>query len=212
MNYKKFIIKNLIKLKNNFMNLKLGKIEDWLPLLAGPLIVLLVYFSYYINPTPSCWVGNKSRLEMLALWFTSIAVFVYLIRALTSKKPVFIMLTALAAAFLCREIHFTGTSAGIYVALVIIGFCGVLWQDDVFKNLEDGKLLQWLVATFSVYFLSQLVARRVFRFMPLEHDLHVAFEEVLESGAHIMLIITAFSDFFGKWRAKEKDVALKAEL
>jgi len=197
---KEYLINTIIKLKNNFLKLNLGKVSDWWPLLIGPVVIIIVYTSYLLNPTPSCWVGNKPMLEMLALYFTSIATIIYFIRAITSKNPVFIILTTLAAAFLCREIHFEGTSTGIYIALVGLGIWGILWQDKIFEGLEKGKLLQWTVATFSIYLLSQLVARRVFRFMPLEDTLHVPFEEMLESGAHIALIITAFSDLFFRKR------------
>jgi len=195
---KKYLIDFIIKLKKNLLDVNPGKISDWWPLLFGPAIILTVYISYLLNPTPSCWVGNKARLEMLAIYFTSAATIIYLIRVIFSRNPVFILLFALSLTFLCREIHFAGTSAGVYIALGILGAWTLLWQDRIFEGLKKGALLKWVISTFSVYFLSQLVARRVFRFMPLEDILHVPFEEMLENGAHLLLITTAFSDLFSR--------------
>ncbi len=201
---KKYLIDLVIKLRNNLLEINPGKIRDWWPLLFGPAIILTVYISYLLNPHPSCWVGNKARLELLALYFTSAATIIYLIRVIFSRNPVFILLFALSVTFLCREIHFAGTSTGVYIALVILGIWSLFWQDRIFEGLKKGELFKWVVSTFSVYFLSQLVARRVFRFMPLEDILHVPFEEMLENGAHLMLITTAFSDLFSR-HIKDRD-------
>ena len=193
---KEFIINTILKLKNNLLNLDLGKPIDWWPLLLGPGVFAVVYISFHLNPTASCWVVNKSRLEIIALFLTSAATLAYLIRAILSKKFIFIFFTVLAAAFLCREIHFAGTSVGIYIVLVALALWGIYKQDEIFENLNKGQFLQWLVSTVFVYFLGVLMARRALKFLPLEHDLHVAFEEMLENGAHLMLFITAFSDLF----------------
>jgi len=198
---KKFVAETLLKLKNNLLNLKLGKIIDWWPLLLGPGIFFVVYISYHLNPTASCWVVNKSRLENIALVLTSAATIAYIARAFISKRFIFTFLAVLSGAFLCREIHFTGTSVGIYIALVALALWGIYKQDEIFENLSKGCFLQWLVSTVFVYFLGVLMARRALKFLPLEHDLHVAFEEMLEDGAHLMLFITAFSDLF-KFRKK----------
>ena len=202
---KKYLIDLVIKLKNNILEINPGKISDWWPLLFGPAIILTVYISYLLNPHPSCWIGNKPRLEMLAIYFTSAATIIYLIRIIFSRNPVFILLFALSLTFLCREIHFAGTTTGVYIALAILGVWSLFWQDRIFEGLKKGALLKWVVSTFAIYFLSVLVARRVFRFMPLEDILHVPFEEMLENGAHLMLIATAFSDLFSR-HIKERDM------
>jgi hypothetical protein len=64
-------------------------------------------------------------------------------------------------------------------------------------SLADRRLLLALVATGWAYLLSQLIARRVFRFVPLEDVLHVPAEEVTETMAHTMLAGIAISGLIG---------------
>jgi hypothetical protein len=115
----------------------------------------------------------------------------------------FLLLIALQAlVFLMREIHFRGTSDGVYIATAVIGLVvlRLAWQTDWTEELPrvDWLMVSALTVTVASYALALLVQRRVFKFIPGERGMHVALEEVLETGAHAWFLASAF---FG-WRKR----------
>lgn len=71
----------------------------------------------------------KSHLEVLAI----------VLMSLTSL----VMIIVLAISFLCREIHFKGTQAGIYVAALLIVIWSIYWNRYILTELSEqpGKKL-----------------------------------------------------------------------
>ena len=57
-----------------------------------------------------------------------------------------------------------------------------------------------LFAVFMTYVLSQLVTRRVFRYvhLPLEGELHIYFEETIETTGHLMMNVASPSSTVGE--------------
>lgn len=120
---------------------------------------------------------------------------VYGVRFLAQREALFLLLAALATAMALRE----GRDApgmkfmtqGIYVAAALIFAWGVVWRKRLLPALlRDRRHTLWLTATFFGYFLSVLAARRVFRFVPGEQDMHCSVEESAEVVAHLMFIAT----------------------
>ena len=108
------------------------------------------------------------------------------------RRTVDLLLTLLAIAFTCREIHFAGSGVGIYVALVVLIALGVRWREALIGELSRDWRLTWIMGAAWAYFLSQFVARRALRgILPLEEELHIPIEETLETAAHVMLLLTA---------------------
>jgi len=140
--------------------------------------------------------------ETVALALLAAATAAYLAAAWRGRSPLHVILTVLAAAFLCREIHFVGTSNGLYVALVVLVVWAWHWREHLIPATAAGQLRPWLCASACTYLLAQLVARRVFRGMPLEETLQDPgwLEEAVETMAHVVLLITAFADLFGRRR------------
>ena len=161
----------------------------WWPLLLGPASMLLVYWAHF-SEHPA--VYQKRLHETLAIVLLALAGIGFASCALVWRRPIHIILAVLTAALFCREWHFAGTSTGIYIALAVIGVWGYLWRAKLICAMR-GQLKVWTVATFATYFLSVLISRRVFRSvcLPLEGELHVAFEEVMETAAHSMLLVTS---------------------
>ncbi len=144
----------------------------------------------------------KPNLEWLAIPLTSFACGAFLNNAVTRWDPLQLMLACVSAAFLCREIHFAGTSIGVYVVLVFLGVWAILWRDRLVVPLERGQVKSWLAIAATMYLLSQLIARRVFAerhlgLLPNEDSLHVELEEFCETVAHLCLIVTSFAGRFG---------------
>ena len=168
---------------------KWANLLPWWPFLLGPASMIVVIICYKTN-----WVEfyAKNTHETLALVIVPLAALYFTTAAIQRRRPLIIIPAALATAFFFREWHFTGTGKGIYYALAAIGVWAGIWHKKIAIDLEYKTLKVWMFAAFWTYFLSQFTARRAMRGMPLEDPLHVPWEEVLETTAHLMLLTCAF--------------------
>ena len=169
---------------------------------AGAAVLLslpvLAAFSTYPAHVSDFQAWNyKGTHEPLALTLLGPAAVAFGLHALVARDRLRLLLSLLAVAFYCREWHFAGTSKGVYVALAVLGIWGWVWRRPVMDTLSNRRVLIPLVATGWAYLLSQLIARRVFRFVPFEELLHVPAEEVTETMAHMMLTSIALAGLIG---------------
>ncbi len=171
-----------------------GQINWWL-LLIFPASMEIAILVSILNPETFPYL--KAPLEAPAPYLAGLVALVYAARSLVTRNPLYIVLTALAAAFTLREIHFGWTHKGIYVMLVCIGIWAGLWRGRLRGPLRDWRHTSWLIATFAAYFLSQVIARRAFRFIPGEDAIHIPLEEWAETTAHHLFLITSL---VGSWR------------
>ena len=102
-----------------------------------------------------------------------------------------LVLTALSAMFLMREIHFYGSHRATYFALAAILIWAWRWRERLLEPIARGSTRRWLYSALLVYFLSQLMDRRGLRILPHEQAIHVAVEEMLENAGHLLWIMTA---------------------
>ncbi len=168
----------------------LQALAQWWPLLIGPLAMAAVYVADWIDHES---LVSRQTNESLALVLLSIPLVLFLLRAMMLRSELHLFMGLLCLAFFCREWHFAGTSKGIYVALALLGLWAVKRKAVLEAALGWGRLRMWLFATAMTYLLSQLIARRVFRYvgLPREADLHVLLEETVETAAHLMMIVAA---------------------
>ena len=181
---------------------------SWWPVLLRPAAMGLTYLAYWLTHVAEWqdwgWYLYKKNHEVLAVCLLAVAALVYLVRAWRGRTPVHIILTVLAVAFLCREIHFTGTDLGVYVTLVILAVWAWHWRDRLSTASRVGQFRPWLFAAGCTYVLAQLIARRAFGdHLPYDQVMHKYgwLEEAVETMAHILLLVTAFADRFGRRRA-----------
>mgnify|MGYP006908227899 CR=1 FL=1 len=97
-------------------------------------------------------------------------------------------LTILCVCLLCRELHFRGTSTGIYFAIPL-----VLWYASAnyasMKPFVNHRLLVSLfVGAFITYFFTITVDRAVWKFLPRHADWRNNVEETLETFGHLMIL------------------------
>ena len=172
---------------------------QWWPALLGSVAMLLVYLAKMIGQE---WVVSRESNESIALGLLSVCIVGFVAQAIIFRSEFHLFMLALCVAFFCREWHFPGTTKGIYVALSILAIWAVIRKDKL-EIIRDNRLNIWVWSTFGVYLLSQLIARRVFRYvyLPEEALLHILLEETVETMAHTMMIITCFI----AWRAVAKD-------
>ena len=125
---------------------------------------------------------------------------VYLARAIYTRNRLCVLLAVLAGVFVVREIHFPGVKKPVYAALIALCVWAVLWRKQLAEPLREWRHTSWLIATAGAYFLSQVIARRAFRGIPGEQEIHRSLEEWAETVAHLMFIITSL---LGSWRKQK---------
>lgn len=156
------------------------------------------------------WAENYSKFlilkeynEILAIYLMSIAVILFLVRSLLYRLEIDYILLTMAVNFLCREIHFTGTDNAVVIVAAIVLAWAFYRKDRLWSNIENAKAVQIALAgTAFTYFLSIIIARRVFSInhlglLPNEANVHIALEEVLENIAHLYFIFIGILAFFG---------------
>ena len=79
----------------------------------------------------------------------------------------------------------------MYITFALLAFWAFRRKEFFGRVLTKTPLKIWIVATFTTYALSQLIARRLFRHLrlPQEADLHIYLEETVETTAHLMMIV-----------------------
>ena len=165
-----------------------------------PAIVGMVFVYWAENNAK--YLILKEYHEILAICLMGIAVILFLVRSLLYRLEIDYILLTMAVNFLCREIHFIGTDNAVVIVAAIVLVWIIYWKDRIWGNIENAKSVQIaLVGTTFTYFLSIVIARRVFSvdnlgLLPNEQDVHVALEEILENIAHLYLILTGVFAFF----------------
>ncbi len=166
------------------------------PILLGPLGMSYCLAAGTLS-LPA--IHAKSVQEVVAIAVTACATAAGLTRALRTREAIAILLTAVAATTLLREIHWEWTTRAVYVILAGIALWGFAWRKRVLPYLEAHQREgAWLICTAATYFLSQFIARKGFQHMlPESSTLHQMFqmtyddmEEVVENVAHAMLLVT----------------------
>jgi len=168
---------------------------NWLLLLLGPVAVgFAVATSMYDDAR---FQDLQIVLEYTAPWMVALAGAVYAVRSAVTRNPLYVLLTVLAVIFTLREFHFDWVHDGVYVMLAALAVWAAAWRKRLAGPLKDFQHTSWLIATFAAYVLSQLIARRAFRVIPGEHQIHRSLEECAETAAHLMFIATSL---VGDWR------------
>ena len=142
------------------------------------------------------WFYGKGLHETIAIPVLVIAAAAWLGRAVWERSAFIGLVAAQVVVFLLREIHFGWTKNGVYVLTAIIGLVGLrmAWRTDWKAVLPrvDWRLVSALAVTVASYAVALIVQRRAFKGIPGEERLHIAFEEVLETGAHLCFLASAF--------------------
>ena len=183
-------------------------LHDWFNLVFSyrgiwcflPAIVGVIFVYWAENYSKSLIL--KEYHEILAIYLMSVAVVIFLVRSLLYRLEIDCILLIMAVNFLCREIHFIGTDNAVVIVAAIVLVWVLYRKDRLWAEIEKAKAVQIaLVGTAFTYFLSILIARRVFSvhhlgLLPDEAKVHIALEEVLENIAHLYLIFIGILAFF----------------
>ena len=166
-----------------------GGKAKWWPVLLGPVAMGAVYGAHGAGREV---FYDKQIHETLALIILGLAVVSYGACGARGRRPIHLILAVFTTALFCREWHFAGSGIGVYVAGVLILGWGYLWRERLRPCWREEPFRWWLTGTLATYLLSVLISRRVFRhLLPLEKELHVPLEEVTETTAHLMMLVTS---------------------
>jgi len=178
--------------------LRVGCSHPW-PFLPGPAAIAGLVICHYAGLDLE---GLQVAFERIAPIPLGAAAAIYAFRTVYTRSRAGLIVTFLVISLLCREIHFPFMDYAIFALLGIAGLWALWWRADVLRVLSDGRHTWWFAATMATYFLSQLIAKRVFaaRHLPLIPDegaIHTALEEGVETVGHLMLL---FTSMVGRWR------------
>lgn len=162
----------------------------WLMPCAGMGLILMLAsgqgLSWFVGKY--AWTG-KDFQEVLGPALLAAAVVLAIYLWTVERHVCRAWMICLPAALLCREVHFSGTGTGIYVALVLIGIYSVRHRRSL-QPVWNCRLTSclWLGAC-SWYMLAVTVDSGVWKFLPHSHWWSVNLEETLESGGHLAILL-----------------------
>lgn len=181
---------------------------DWLKLIVSSRGIwcfvpafLTIFFVYWAEGYAKPLIAEGPN-EVLAIVLMSLVVVVFLIRSLLYRLEIDYVLLLMAANFLCREFHFTGTDNAVVIIAVFVLAWVVYRKDHILASIEDAGVFQIaLTGTVFTYFMAILIQRRVFKptrlpFLPNEEFMHIALEEVMENIAHAYFLFCGIAAFF----------------
>jgi len=173
----------------------------WWPLVLGPAAMIWVYIA---QATGMGGLVSRGTNENMALVLVGISILGFGIQSIKYRREYMYFMLTLCAAFFCREWHFYGTSNGIYVALGLLSIWAFMRKDQLGSFFSGNAVEVWSWTAFSCYLLSQLIARRVFRYvhLPSEEEMHIFLEESVETMAHIVMIVTCIVSWVRAARMK----------
>ena len=134
---------------------------------------------------------QKPFLEISAVVVSALLMLIAAVRYYLSRQPFFLWSSALFLLIMCREIHFAGTDAAIFIGLAILWALLLYKYEKFAAYVASPWVINLLVAGFFTYFLSQTVDQRWWRMIPGEDIVHVPLEESLEMIGHILIGIAA---------------------
>ena len=182
--------------------------HDWLKLIISfrgiwsfAPAVLTIFFVYWADGYAKPLISEKPN-EILAIVLMSLVVVVFLIRSWLYRLEIDYVLLLMAANFLCREFHFTGTDDAVVLIAAFVLAWVVYRKDRILASIEDAGLFQIaLTGTIFTYLVAILIQRRVFKpgrlpLLPNEEFMHISLEEVLENIAHAYFLFCGIIAFF----------------
>ena len=169
------------------------------PVLIGPAAVVAIAVMSQLRGglgTYEDW-GIDGDIERLAPWLAVVTAGLYWIRAIATRNPLYVILTVFTSILLLRELHWNPAIKDAAPPLLVVCLAWpLIWWDLVKRPLADRKHTVWVIAALATYAFSQMIERRVFKFLPDESAIHSKYEEAAEMAGHVAMLIAAV---IGSW-------------
>ena len=197
------------------------RVTLYLPMLAGPLaacIALIYCKAVQAGPDGAQAVqalGTAS--ERFSPMILTLIVGLYWGKAIFTRNLTYTVLAVLAGVLLLRELHWKPELEGDIdikdAVFPLLGICFAWLLIWMWWGLVDRPMENWLHTVFFygaifTYAVGQLVEKRLFKFLPGEHEFHTQMEESIEITGHCLLFLAAL---LGSWRSRQIIVKRTAE-
>lgn len=177
-------------------------------------MMLFYYLSMRNYQEEPAWLFSRRNninqfLEDASVILPMLAAMIYWLKALWTRNMTYVVLAALCSSLLLRELHWShAIKVAIYPLLAMWLIWGIAWRDLIDLPSVNPRHSRLFFAALFTFFLSQLVEKRVFSFMPYDRTvLHSQYEEVVEFAGHFMLLMAAV--FANLKRKKVENIYLR---
>ena len=164
----------------------------WAALRATPWMVFTIPFIcaaaiLLLRISPVGWATEKPVQELIAPSVLGMAALAVIFVQHWVRHKFTLMLAIFVWALFLRELHFEFMNGGILIALA----CLMWWLSMVRKEMTDWLanywIRLWLSGSFFTYFISDMMDRHLFQFLPNYWDWNNNVEETLETCGHLMV-------------------------
>lgn len=167
---------------------------QWWPVLAVPVMTVVVYFAHGTSlgaVFTRSWQDNTPLPYMII----SAAGVLFAGRWISERNPLMLMMAAMSAAILGREIHYEGSSIVAYATLFTLLSLGHRYYHAIAEPLARGRIRQWIIMTAVSYVMAVAIAKGWFKAVVPLAGSRSDLEETVENIAHLMLLLTSFTGY-----------------
>lgn len=132
-------------------------------------------------------------METASLGVLPAALLIALGRYAIGREAFFLWLTGFAGVLFCRELHFQGTSAGVYVGLGILAWLACRYYPQLGGYFANRRVATILTLILLMYFIGVTLDRNVWKFIPDRKIWASPLEEIVEIAGHIGVVILALA-------------------
>jgi hypothetical protein len=139
------------------------------------------------------WIPEKEPLERLAVELLFVTTALATLRLAFGLHPFFLWGTALLSVLLSREIHFAGTSEGVYLGLLALFALALYYAEQLSEYLASRFVVNSLAAGIFAYAIAVSLDARWWKprdlwgGIPGEEIFHVPLEESMELVGHVLI-------------------------
>ena len=158
-----------------------------IPYWVWPLPVFLCAGIILIVQTPIGWLTEKPIQEIAAPVVIGLTAGLVVCVHRWMREFFTLLLACFVWALFLRELHFAGTSNGLYIALIVLAWLASSRRDEISDFLKWPSIRALLSCALWTYFITKLFDRHYVSFLPGYADWHNNVEESLETFAHVMV-------------------------
>jgi len=167
----------------NILRYSLGRI--WYPLWLVPIAVVAILLPLHMHGTLEL---AKAISEPIEPGILASAFIIAGIRWHKLRRPFFIWLALLLAAFFYRELHFAGTATMMYIAFLVLMFAAWLQYPKLGDYLGSRLFLTLFSTTLFSYMIAVGLDKHWWKFLPGHKYQWARVEEYVEIAGHLLLL------------------------
>lgn len=159
-----------------------------------PIVGAITIYLLNTNPDIAPYL-TKEQAEIISPLILAVGLAVAALLAAWSN-PYYKWLALFAFALLLRELHFGGTNAGFYVALVLLIGWASYARDRFEPFISDKRIVSLFMAVLWTYAVSKTFDRRMWDHVLPAGTTRDLFEENLEVLGHVLFVVLVVVSVF----------------